>query len=165
MAILHKEAEVDPKTSRHKKVFVLISDGEDHGALLESGLQMVKEERVPVHTIGIGSEEGAPIPISEENGVIEYLEDDGGNQIVTRFNEKTLRMIAEQSGGRFYRAFTGQELEGIFNNISVREREIEGFKKVVFYEDLYQGFLFGALAFFMAAALVERKGLWKRALA
>ena len=162
MAILSKEAEIDSKTSRHKKVFVLISDGEDHGALLESGLRTVKEKGVPVHTIGIGSEEGAPIPISEENGAVEYLEDEGGKRIVTRFNEKTLRSIAEQSGGKFYRAFTGQELEGIFNHIAVREREIEGLKRVVSYEDLYRGFLFGALAFFMAATLVESRGLWKK---
>lgn len=165
LAILQKEAAVDPKTARHKKVFVLISDGEDHGAVLQDGVRGVKEEKVAVHTIGIGSEEGAPIPIAAEGGTVEYLEDAGGNRILSRFNEKTLRMIADESGGKFYRAFTGRELEGIFHHIAVREREIEGFKKVVSYDDLYSTFLFGALAFFMAATLVESGILWKPAAA
>jgi Ca-activated chloride channel family protein len=161
--ILRKEAEVDPKTRRHKKVFVLISDGEDHGAVLESGLLEVKKEQVAVHAIGIGSEEGAPIPVPGENGDAGYLEDEAGNRIMTHFNEKTLRSIAEQTGGRFYRALTGQELEGIFQHIAVREREIETFRKTAVRHDVYRSFLLAALVFFMAAVLIESARPWKKA--
>ena len=52
-------------------------------------------------------------------------------QDIDRFDERSLRWIAETTGGSAHRSFTGQELEGFFEGIVRRERKIEGFKKVV----------------------------------
>jgi hypothetical protein len=60
--------------------------------------------------------------------------------ILTRFDERSLRWIAETTGGSTHRSLTGQELEGFFEGIVRQERKIEGFKKVVEYEDTYRGF-------------------------
>lgn len=154
LTVLTKEVEINPGARRHKKVFVLVTDGEDHGAELEAALEEVKRMGLKVHTIGIGSEEGAPIPIAREGGEVKYLEDQSGNAIITRFDASKLRRIAEKTGGNAYRSFTGQELERIFAEIVFTEREIEGFKRVTVYEDLYQGFLLAALGFFLAAMVI-----------
>lgn len=154
LTVLTKDVEINPGAARHKRVFVLVSDGEDHGAELEPALEEVKRRGLKVHTIGIGSEEGGPIPIARESGEVKYLEDQSGNRIITRFDASTLRRIAEKTGGNTYRSLTGQELEKLFAEIVFAEREIEGFKRVLVYEDLYQGFLLAALGFFLAAILV-----------
>ena len=154
LAIFTKELEVSPEAMHHKRVFILVSDGEDHGRALESAVGEIKRIGIKVHTIGIGSKGGAPIPIAWEEGKVRYLEDEEGNRIISRFDEGTLRWIAEQTGGNAYRSFTGQELGGTFAEIVLKEREIEGFKKVTEYEDIYQNFLLVALGAFLATMLI-----------
>ena len=154
LTVMAKELEVDPASVLHKRVFILVSDGEDHGKELEGALEQVKRFGIKVHTIGIGSPEGAAIPIAWDGERVKYLEDQGGNRIISQFDERTLRWVAEESGGNSYRSFTGQELEKTFAEIVLTERDIEGFKKVVEYEDVYQGFLWAAFGFFLAAMLM-----------
>ncbi|MBI2358275.1 MAG: hypothetical protein HYV04_05125, partial [Deltaproteobacteria bacterium] len=132
----------------------LLSDGEDHGSELESGLRDMKRAGIKVHTIGIGSKEGAPIPIGKENGAVRYLEDEQGVQILSRFDEGTLRRVAEETGGNSYRTFTGHDLERIIAEIVLKERSVDGLKKVVDYEDLYHPFLLAALGVFFVTVLL-----------
>jgi Ca-activated chloride channel family protein len=154
LTVISKEAEASPQAARNKKVFILVSDGEDHGTELESAVREVKGREVKVHTIGIGSKEGAPIPIAKEQGRPVYLEDNKGNKVIARLDERTLRWIAEETGGKFYRSFSGKELETTFSEIALKEREITGFKKVVEYQDFYRGFLVAAMGIFLATMLM-----------
>ena len=154
LTVIRKEAEVSPETARHKKVFVLISDGEDNSAELDAALGEVKKQNIKVHAIGIGSWEGAPIPIGEEGGRPIYLEDDKASKIITRFDEKTLRWIAEVTGGKFYRTISGYELDKTFSEIALKEREITGYKNTLEYEDFYHQLLLAAAAIFLVALLI-----------
>jgi Ca-activated chloride channel homolog len=152
--VLARDAELYPEVARKKKTFILISDGEDHGDELESAVREAARRGIRIHTIGIGSLEGAPIPIGRENGTVRYVEDAKGNKILTRFDERTLRWVAEATGGSAHRSFTGQELEGFFAAIVKQERKIEGFKKVVEYEDVYRRFLLAAFGLLLVGMLV-----------
>ncbi|HWP56842.1 MAG TPA: VWA domain-containing protein [Candidatus Acidoferrales bacterium] len=154
LTILAKDREANPAAARNKRVFVLLSDGEDHGAELESAVAAVKKTGVKVHTIGIGSKEGGPFPIAWDDGRPVYQLDSKGNQVITRLDERTLRWVAEQTEGQFYRSFTGQELQKIFAQIAMKEREIQGFKKAVEYQDVYHEFLLAALGAFLATMLL-----------
>lgn len=154
LAIVTKELEVSPEAANHKRVFILLSDGEDHGRELQSAVREVKNMGIKVHTIGIASNDGAPIPIARENGQVLYLENQAGQRIMARLDERTLAWIARQTGGKVYRSFTGHELEETFAEIVLKEREIEGFKRVIEHEELYQSFLLAAFAIFLAAMLI-----------
>jgi Ca-activated chloride channel family protein len=154
LTIVAKELELNPPAARNKKVFILLSDGEDHGTELESALAEVKRRAIKVHTIGIGSVEGGPFPIAWEDGRPVYQEDAKGSKVITRLDERTLRWLAEQTDGKFYRSFTGQELQKTFADIVLKEREIQGFKRVVEYYDLYHAFLLGALGLFLTSMLL-----------
>lgn len=153
-AILSRDAELYPQVARKKRIFILISDGEDHGDELENAVREATRQGIRIHTIGIGSLEGAPFPIGRENGMVRYAEDAKGNKVLTRFDERSLRWIADTTGGSTHRSFTGQELEGFFEGIVRQERKIEGFKKVVEYEDTYRGFLLAAFGLLLAGILV-----------
>ncbi|HXV82929.1 MAG TPA: VWA domain-containing protein [Candidatus Binatia bacterium] len=154
LTVLARDAELYPQIHRKKRIFILISDGEDHGDELESAVRAAVQQGIRIHTIGIGSLEGAPIPIGRENGLVRYVEDAQGNTILSRFDERSLQWIAETTGGSVQRSFTGQELEGFFAGIVRQERKIEGFKKVVEYEDTFRGFLFGAFGLLLLGMLV-----------
>ncbi len=154
LTVIAKEVELVPEAARNKKVFILLSDGEDTSSELEAAVKETQKEGIKVHTIGIGSQEGAPIPIAYEKNRPIYLEDDKGNRILARFDERNLQWIAEKTGGRFYRSFSGVELEQTFSQIVLKEREIKGFKKVVEYQDFYHGFLLAAVGIFLTAMLM-----------
>lgn len=154
LTVLSRDVELYPEVARKKTIFILISDGEDHGNELESATREAARRGIRIHTIGIGSLEGAPIPIGRENGRVQYVEDAKGSRILSRFDERTLRWIAEVTGASAHRSFTGQELEGFFETIVKQERKIEGFKKVVEYEDAYRRLLFAAFGLLLVGMLV-----------
>ena len=66
--ILSRDAELYPQVARKKRVFILISDGEDHGDELESAVREASRQSIRIHTIGIGSLEGAPFPLGGRTG-------------------------------------------------------------------------------------------------
>ena len=88
-----------PESERHRAV-VLISDGEDHGGGWEPVLERLEQEAVVVHSIGIGTSKGAPIPLPAGDGP-EYKQDENGQIVVSRLQEQTLREVAARTGGVF----------------------------------------------------------------
>jgi Ca-activated chloride channel homolog len=152
--VIRKDAEVYPRAARNKKVFILVSDGEDNSAELEAAVSAVRDQQIKVHAVGVGSVEEVPIPIAFERGRPVYLEDDGGKAIMTRFDERTLHWIAEKTGGKFQRSLSGFELDKTFSDIVRKEREIAGFRKVVEYQDFYHGFLLAAAGIFLVSLLI-----------
>jgi Ca-activated chloride channel family protein len=134
-----------------QKFVVIISDGEDHNGNLEEAVAKFAAARIPIYTIGIGS--NAEVPIStREGGVRKVLLDEGGAPLTTRFNESTLRWIAGATGGRYFRSTTGQELGTALAEIAGRERRIVRWKSDD-YRELYPWGL-GAAAVAMSWALV-----------
>jgi Ca-activated chloride channel homolog len=128
-------AEKDDRATR--KVFLLVSDGEDYGADLESALASFRAEGRRVHTIGIGSEGEVPIPLRQPDGQEAYLRDDAGRQVTTTFEESTLRQIAATTGGRYVRSTTGGELARAIADIVKGERTLVGWRTSTEYRDLY----------------------------
>jgi len=60
------------KESEHYKVFVLVTDGEDHeGAAIDLAINASKQGMV-IHTIGVGTDTGSLIPIVDHDGIREY---------------------------------------------------------------------------------------------
>jgi Ca-activated chloride channel family protein len=155
MTVIRKEAEVNPGAARNKKVFILLSDGEDNSAELDDAIAAVRAAGVKVHTVGVGSTEGAEIPIGNENGRPVFLEDDHGKKIIARFDERTLQWIAEQTGGKYYRSLSGFELDKTFSQIAQTERDVNGYRKVIEYRDFYQAFLLTAAGIFFLVLLIS----------
>ncbi len=135
---------------------ILISDGEDHGAELENAVRAVQKQGIKVHTIAIGSNQGAPVPIAWDNdGRAQYLLDAKGNRIISHLDERTLRWIAQETGGGAYRSVTGEELPRTFAGIVEQEREIDGFRQTVEYRDVHEGFLFAAFGLLLTATVIK----------
>ena len=74
-----------------RKVFLVISDGENNGGGLDSAVAAVRAARIPVYCIGIGSDDEAVLAVRQPNGRDVLLKDDAGRLVTTRFSETTLR--------------------------------------------------------------------------
>jgi Ca-activated chloride channel family protein len=144
------------ESSNTSRALILITDGEDHEDDPVTAAKTAKGLGVNIYTIGIGSADGKPIPMP--NG--ELLNDNEGNIVVTRLDEKTLLSVAEAGGGAYVKAGNSDfGLETIVNQI--KEMDKQTFKSVVFedFDEQYMYFLGIALFFFLLEFLItERRG-------
>lgn len=151
-AALKTAREVAEKDDRQtRKIVLLLSDGEDYGAELDTALATYREEARRVHCIGIGSDEDVPVPLAQANGREPLLRDDAGRIVTTTFSESTLRRIATATGGRYVRSRTGSELARAIADIVRGERRLVGWRTSTEYRDLYRAGL--AVAAIAGAAL------------
>jgi Ca-activated chloride channel family protein len=129
-----------------RKVFLLLSDGDDHGPRLEAVLDQLRRERIRVHCLGIGSSREMPIPIGAQDGATEYLRDDGGRLVLTRFDPQALRGVAGLTGGRYLQSTTGRELRTAMEQVAAGERRQVGWRRSTEYRDAHRPLLLLALA-------------------
>lgn len=94
-------------TEAKGRALIVISDGEDHEGGVEGAILAAKRAGVVVYGIGCGTDQGAPIPQGESGA---YKKDAQGKLVTTRLDERPLRSLAVETGGKYYRA-TGAEGE------------------------------------------------------
>ena len=127
------------------KAIIVITDGENHeeDALINAG--EASSEGVSVHTIGMGLENGAPIPMYKNGKQIGFRSDREGNTVVSKLNEPMLKQIAEAGDGSYVRATTANAgLKIIMSEINQMEKKEFGSKVFEEYEDRFQIFLLAA---------------------
>ncbi len=152
----------DKKTPT-KKVIVLITDGEDHEGDISAAVNSAKDNSVLIYVIGMGSPSGAPIPIYDQSGnQIGFKQDSDGNTVLTKLNEESLRMIANDGGGKYYlSSASGNELEQIYKDLASIEKTEFGAKRITEYEDKFYYFLIPALVLLLwEVFLSDRKSVW-----
>lgn len=139
--------------SEKSRAIVVITDGENHEDDPVDAAKKAAEMGIKVYTIGVGSLQGAPVPL---NG--ELLKDREGNIVVTHLDEDTLKEIASAGNGAYIHA--GNEEFGLNPIISdLRALEDEHFSSVVFeeYDEQYMYFFAIALAFLVLEMLVGER--------
>lgn len=145
--------------SKASRVIVVISDGENHEDDPLEAAKHAAEQDIVVHTIGIGSPDGAPIPFGPNR---DYLKDSEGKVVVTRLDEETLSKIAVVGNGKYVRATNSQlGLVPLFENINKMQRS--EFKDKVYseYNEQFQYiFALTLLLLLVDFMVLERKNAW-----
>ncbi len=144
------------------RAIVVISDGENHEDDAMAQAKAALEKGIKVHTIGIGSPQGAPIPIMSGGKITGYRTDENGQTILTKMNESMMAEIASAGGGSYTRATnTTVGLDEILNRISKMEKKEFGKKMFTDYEDRFQYFLAVAVLLLILEIFVsEKKSDW-----
>ncbi len=144
------------------KVIVLITDGENHEDDAIAAAKDARDQGVVIHTIGMGSPDGAPIPVYQDGRMVGYKRDENGSTVVTKLDEQALTQIAEAGGGRFIRASNQQnELDAVMKEVESMEKKEFGAKVFTDFEDRFQVFLLAAFVVLVLEFFVsERKNRW-----
>jgi Ca-activated chloride channel family protein len=145
------------------KVIIVISDGENHEDDPIEAAKRAAEKGIVIHSIGIGSPQGAPIPTGA--GRQDFLKDRDENVVVTRLDEDILSKVAITGGGKYIRATNTQiGLIPLFEEINRMERAEFNEKVYSEYNDQFQ-YLFGIALFLLVFDLLileRRNRLVKR---
>ena len=148
------------------RVLIIISDGEDHNDLSVEVAEAASEEGIKIYTIGVGSEKGGPIPLKRNGVVMSYKKDQNNETIITKLNEETLRLIAnEAKGGYINGGQTADVVEQIRAVLSAMDKKEFEAKEFAEYKDQFQWFLgIGLFFLILDVLLLERKTAWLKRL-
>jgi len=133
------------------KVIVLLTDGEDQGGRIDPlvGKELAKSYGIRVYTIGVGTEGYAPAPESDGQG---------GTRMTRQkvnIDEKLLRMIAQETGGLYFRARDNESLKRIYTEIDKLEKsriEVTALKR---YTERFFPFALAAAALLLLEVILR----------
>jgi Ca-activated chloride channel family protein len=121
-------------------LLVLLTDGENTIGDPEKVVKELKRRGIKVFSVGLGTAEGAPIPLYDEKGDrIGYKKDQSGRVVISRLGDDLLQRISQQTGGRYYEAGTRvTETKKILNEVaSMKKRDLE-VNRFTVWEDRFQ---------------------------
>ena len=123
------------------RVVFLVSDGEDHSEEAESAANRASAMGIRIFTFGVGSDEGAPIPIKRKGIVESYKKDMEGETVITKRNAEILEQIADAADGGY---IDGNDTQAVVDFVvgTLKEMDKKEFeaKKFVSYKDQFQIF-------------------------
>lgn len=124
------------------KVVILLTDGDNNAGSIDpsTAAEMAKLFGIRVYTIGAGTRGTAPYPVQTPFGGIQY------QQVPVTINETLLQQIADETGGKYFRAESESKLQQIYDEIDKMERskiEVNEFKRL--HEEFYPFVIWGLI--------------------
>lgn len=132
------------------KVIILLTDGVNNRGEIAplTAAEIARNQGIRVYTIGVGTQGMAPYPAVDMFGQMTFV------QQKVEIDEKTLREIAGQTGGKYFRATDKAKLKAIYDEINQLEKsKIEVFEHITRHE-LYLDWLLAALVLLVAEFLL-----------
>lgn len=144
---LEKLTQDEGGTDTKSKVIIHISDGEDFGENTDKVVNEIESGDIRLFTLGVGTAKGGNIYAG--NGV---KKDREGNPVLTKLNSRSLRSIADKTGGQYFEINDSQnDVSRLINTISRIEGELRDARLV----DVTANKYFYFLAFAMVLLLLD----------
>ncbi len=158
-AAITKSISMFDKHEKKFKALILITDGEGFAGKPLDVAEKAAKEGVRIFPIGIGSPQGTPIPVYDENGEkIGLKKDKDGNLVLSKLDEVTLEKIALKTGGRYFPASLGEiELKKIHSEISSMEKKELATRKYTHFEDRFQWLIGLGLLLLLLESLITTR--------
>lgn len=151
----------DPHSTAGRAI-LLLTDGEDHGSDPLGAAREARERGVVIHTIGLGTERGAPVVMGNSLLDQPIVKRFHGNEVVSRLDEPTLQEVARLTGGQYYRAASANRLETVLAEIArLNKTSVRG-RKMEVREELLIWYLLPAFLFLLGEPLVRLRPVGRR---
>jgi Ca-activated chloride channel family protein len=121
------------------RVILAVTDGED----FEGGLAPLREELsdkgVALYAVGIGTSDGAPIPLLDDYGRRQgFVRDRDGKVVISRLEEADLISIVQSTGGVYARTGRGGlDVDRLRREIAALEGSAYSTQRVASYQDRF----------------------------
>ena len=149
----------DEQTNRF---LIIISDGEDHQEETKQMALNLSNEGVKVYTIGVGTENGGPIPIRSNGSIVGYKKDNKGETVITKRKPDVLQGIADAANGKYIDGNRTDDpvkaIEQVITNAQKSEFETKQFSD---YKDQFQWFVgIGLLFIVLDVFMLNKRTKW-----
>jgi len=139
------------------KIAILMTDGQNNSGKIAplTAAEAAKALGVKVYTIGVGRKGMAPMPIFF-----------GGRRVGERMepvdiDEETLQKIADQTGGKYYRADNTERFQAIYTEIDKLEKTEKEINKYARHRELFAWLISPGLGLVLLEVLL-RHTVWRR---
>lgn len=115
------------------KVIILLTDGVNNTGAVnpQTAADLAQTFGIKIYTIGAGKRGSALYPVDDPLFGKRYV------RMNTELDEKTLRSIAETTGGQYFRATDTESLKTIFKQIDQMEKTTVDIERHIQYTDLF----------------------------
>jgi Ca-activated chloride channel homolog len=129
-------------TPAKSKVVILLTDGVNNTGKISplAAAEAARAMGVKIYTVGVGVRGDAPIPVRDAAGNTRLI------MAKVDVDEKTLQAVADETGGKFYRATDTDSLQKIYEQINRFEKSAQTVQKFERTEELYPWVLIPSLA-------------------
>ena len=130
------------ESNAKSKVIILLTDGANHRGEIAplTAAEIARSQGIRVYTIGVGTRGTAPYP------TVDFFGNPTVVQMKVEIDEKMLQQIADQTGGRYFRATDNDKLKAIYDEINQLEKsKVE----ISAYTTFTEEYLLWALAGFL----------------
>ncbi len=161
VALANGVARIKDSTAK-SRVLILMTDGENNTGTIdpETALEIAKGFGIRIYSIGVGRDGDSQLPVMVEDvfgrKVKRY------RPIHSSVNEALLGKMAQETGGKFWRATSGDALRSVFSEINRLEKTDIETSQLTKYAELFPPYLKWSVVFYLLAvflsATVLRKG-------
>ncbi|MCT6868931.1 MAG: VWA domain-containing protein [Apibacter sp.] len=147
-------------TSNTSKAILLISDGEAHEGEIKRAINTANKNKISIFSVGIGTSQGAPIPLFYEGSrYSEYKKDENGDIVLTKLQDSTLKQLAKGTGGQYF--YGGRNTKDVvtrlFKTMSTLDRTDQSMSINYDSKQYFQYFIGGALLLIFIVSLTNYK--------
>jgi len=145
------------RSTAKSRVAILLTDGVANAGVIEplKAAELAASNDIKVYSIGVGTEGMAPVPAVDLFGRTRLMPQP------VRIDEKTLRQIAEQTDGKYFRAVDQDALSSIYREIDELETTEVTEVKYLQYTEHFPYFVAPALCL-IATALVLNASYFRK---
>ena len=130
------------------KAMILMTDGENHEDDAVSAAKRAAANGTTIHVIGLGSEQGAPMPVFQDGNPVGFRKDEKGEVVISKLNENMCKEVSMAGNGMYVRASNANSGLGmVMGEVEKMEKKTYDSKVFKSYEDRFQVFL--GLAFLL----------------
>jgi Ca-activated chloride channel family protein len=149
-------------SSKKHNAIVIITDGENHEDDALEAAKAAAETGTRIFTVGMGSTEGAPIPVYNNGARVGFRQDKNGQTVITKIDAAMLSEIADAGRGRFVRATnTDDGLSMILKDLDSLDKKEFKAKMYTDFENQFQYFIGAAFVILIIEYLLgEKKSKW-----
>ncbi len=132
------------------RVVILLTDGVNNRGEVDPSMaaEIAKTYGVRVYTIGIGRQGEAPYPVQTPWGIDVQM-------MPVQIDEPLLKQIAEETGGRYFRADDNTKLAEIYGEIGQMEKTRTTVDSFPVYKDLFPQYAVAALICLLLEILIR----------
>ena len=132
------------------RIIILLTDGVNNRGEIDPMMaaEMADTYGIKVYTIGVGANGEAPYPVQTPWGIELH-------NMQVEIDEALLKSIADETGGKYFRATDNTKLAEIYGEINKMEKNRTTTDNIAVYEELYMRFALVALFCLLGEMLIK----------
>lgn len=150
------------ESTAKSRVIILMTDGENNSGTIdpETAIDIAKGYGLKIYSIGMGRDGDAQLPVISEDMFGRKIKN--YRPIHSAVNESLLTKMAQETGGKFWRATTGNALQNVFKEIDRLEKTNIETSQFTKYAELFPPYLRWAVILYILSVFMSvtifRKG-------